>query len=255
MTVFAHLADLHARRCPFVHAVVTDTGGSTPRLAGAQMAIEAEGIAGTIGGGAFEHLVVTRARALLAEPAQRTATVQVHLVQDLGMCCGGRMTAFLSKHTPAPRLWVYGAGHVGTAVAELAQRAGFAVTVIDERAEWADPARFSPEIDVRDLPPEDLRDGPGPHDWVLITTHDHDLDERLIRRLADQPLHWLGLIGSRGKWARFRRRLEAREVPLAALDRVRCPVGLDLGADGPDEIAVSIVAELITRRRGGGVTP
>jgi xanthine dehydrogenase accessory factor len=257
MSVFTRMAELEAQRRAFVLAVVTHTGGSTPRLAGTQMAIDAQHIAGTIGGGAFEHLVVQRARTLLADPELRTDTVVVHLVEDLGMCCGGRMTAFLSKHQPDPRLWIFGAGHVGTAVAQVAGLSGFACTVVDERDAWADATRFAADVEVLDTPPDDLlRDpqrGPGPHDWVLITTHDHDLDERLIRLLAPRDLAWLGLIGSRGKWARFVRRLRAREVPEPALDRVRCPVGLKIGSEGPGEIAVSIVAEIIALRRG--VTP
>lgn len=249
-----------AQGLPFVVAVVTDTGGSTPQLAGALMAIAATQAAGTVGGGAFEHLVMQTAREMLAPGGARARTVEAHLVRDLGMCCGGRMTAFLTRTDPRPALWIFGAGHVGTALAAQARLLDLQVTVVDGRAEWADPGRFSPGVAVLDVEPEDLLGGdaaagPPPGAWVVVTTHSHPLDEAIVRALAPrllapQPLGYLGLIGSRAKWARFRARLLARGVSAAALDRVRCPVGLSLGAQTPAEIAVSIVAELVQMRRG-----
>ncbi|MCA9537377.1 MAG: xanthine dehydrogenase accessory protein XdhC [Myxococcales bacterium] len=250
---FAALAALEAARRPFVLATVIETGGSTPRHAGARMAVHAGGAIGTVGGGAFEHRVIAVAEALLADGARQTDRFDVHLVRDLGMCCGGKMSVFLEKVEPAPRLRIYGAGHVGAATARVAQLAGFAVRVIDARAEWADPTRFPAEVQVEDAEPEDhLRGHPTAADeFVVVVTHDHALDEAMVRHLLGGDLTWLGLIGSRGKWGRFRKRLSARGLDDAALDRVRCPVGLDIGALTPEEIAVSIVAELITVRRGG----
>jgi xanthine dehydrogenase accessory factor len=253
---FARLARLEAERRPFVLCTVTDTGGSTPRLAGAQMAVAAAEQHGTVGGGAFEWRVVQDARALLADPARTTAAVDVHLVRDLGMCCGGRMTAFLQKVESAPRVWIFGAGHVGAALAEMARRVGFEVVVADPRPEWAAPARFPEGVRVLDVEPEDLvrAEPPAPADYVVITTHDHALDEALVRKLAAHELTYIGLVGSRGKWGRFRKRLRER-VPAAALDRVRCPVGLDIGAATPEEIALSIVGEMVARRRGAVLAP
>jgi xanthine dehydrogenase accessory factor len=253
---FAVLARLEAERRPFVLATVTDTCGSTPRLAGAQMAVWADGFCGTVGGGAFEWRVQQDARTLLADPARQTAQIEVHLVRDLGMCCGGRMSAFLQKVEAAPRAWIFGAGHVGTALAEMALRVGFEVVVVDPRAEWAGAARFPAGVRVVDAEPEDHLRAEPPHsaDFVVITTHDHALDEALVRKLAAHDLAYLGLVGSRGKWGRFRKRLRER-VPAEALDRVRCPVGLDIGAATPEEIAVSIVGEMIARRRGVTLAP
>lgn len=249
---FADLARLETARRPFVLCTVVDTGGSTPRLAGSLMAVEAEAQHGTIGGGEMERRVVEAARALLAEPRRHADTWSAHLVRDLGMCCGGQMKVFMQKVEPAPRLWIYGAGHVGTALAAAAQGAGFAVTVVDARAEWADPARFPADVTVVDAEPEDhLKATPPPEDaFVVVVTHSHPLDEALIRRLLEAPPRYLGLIGSRGKWARFRQRLSARGVTDDQLAQVRCPVGLDIGAETPAEIAISIVAELVQARRG-----
>ena len=159
------------------------------------------------------------------------------------------MTAFLQKNEPAPRLRIYGAGHVGTELARVADIAGFSVTVVDGRAEWADPARFPDSISVLDAEPEDDVRQVEASDYVVVVTHSHPLDEALIRSLLPTEPTYLGLIGSRGKWARFSQRLEARGLSEALLDQVRCPVGFDIGALSPGEIAVSITAEMVTVRR------
>lgn len=250
---FATLARYEDTATPFVLATVIETGGSTPRNAGARMAITHHAITGTIGGGAFEKRVIDDARALLDDPKRTIHRLDVHLVRDLGMCCGGKMSVLLEAIEPDPPLHIYGAGHVGTALADLAHRAGFAVTVIDGRADWADPERFADPVTVIDADPEDhlRRHPPPPHAYVVIVTHDHPLDEALVRRLLDAPPRYLGLIGSRGKWARFQNRYRARGLTDDQIARVHCPVGLDIGARTPPEIAISILAELIHDRRGG----
>lgn len=249
---FARLAALEAADTAFVMATVIDNGGSTPRVAGARMAVWGDGFAGTIGGGAFELRVIEEARALLGGAGQ-VRRYDVHLVRDLGMCCGGRMSVFLEKVEPRPPLRIYGAGHIGTELSAIADRAGFAVTVVDARAEWADPARFPEAVAVEDAEPEDHLKAhpPGAEEYVVVVTHDHPLDEALVRAMLPAPPRYLGLIGSRGKWGRFVKRYRARGFSDDQIAVVRCPVGLDLGGTTPAEIAVSIVAELVAVRRGG----
>lgn len=186
---FARLATYEATGSPFVLATIIETGGSTPRNAGARMAITPTDFTGTIGGGAFEKRVIDEARALLADPAREIHRLDVHLVRDLGMCCGGRMSVLLETIDPPPPLRIYGAGHIGTALAETARLAGFTVTVIDGRAEWADPTRFHPDITVCDADPEDhLRaHPPATTEAIVVVTHDHPLDEALIRALLPAP--------------------------------------------------------------------
>lgn len=161
------------------------------------------------------------------------------------------MTATLLLYSPPPLLVLCGAGHVSAALAAAATAAGFEVRVIDERAEWARAERFPGGVEVRCEPPEEeLRASPPPQgSFVVVVTHDHALDERLIAllaplRLAGQ-LTYLGLIGSAGKWGRFTRRLGAAGLSQEALSLVRCPVGLPIHAETPEEIAVSVCAELI----------
>ncbi len=240
-------------RTPLVCVTVVDTGGSTPRLCGAQMWVTAREQRGTVGGGAFEHLAVQRARELLASPARPPLEhLSAHLTHDLGMCCGGKMTATLLRYSPPPLLVLCGAGHVSAALAAASAAVGFDLLVLDERPEWARAERFPPGAEVRCEPPEEeLRAAPPPPGaFVVVVTHDHALDERLVAVLAPRraagELRLLGLIGSAGKWGRFTRRLAAAGLPREALALVRCPVGLSIHAETPEEIAVSVCAELIS---------
>ena len=207
---------------------------------------------GTVGGGAFEHLVVREARELISRrPRALLQEVSAHLTHELGMCCGGKMSALLKLYPAPERVYVMGAGHVGTALAKQLTLLERAVTVVDERAEWASPERFSQEVSVRCEDPESwLRASPPQGGGaLLIMTHDHELDERLMSLalplLERGELSYLGMIGSAGKWGRFKRRLKERGFSEALLEHVRCPVGLSIGAESPAEIAVSVCAELI----------
>ena len=199
-------------------ATVVQAGGSTPRSAGARMMITQDDFEGTVGGGALEHHVMDEARQLLSDPKRTTHMVSVHLVRDLAMCCGGKMSVFLEKVDPGPTLWIFGAGHVGTELAHIAALTGFAVQIVDERDEWADASRFTDAVTVIDVDPEDhiRANPPSPDDYVVVVTHNHALDETLLRKLGEHPVTYLGMIGSRGKWLRFKDRLGARGLDDAA---------------------------------------
>ena len=168
------------------------------------------------------------------------------------MCCGGVMRIFLERVLRPERLVIFGAGHIGGELAAAAARVGFAVTVVDERAEWAARERFpaareilceEPEVVLPELVLDE-------ETYVVVVTHDHPLDQRLVRALIGRPLRFLGLVASRAKRNKFVQRMRAQGVAAEALERLRSPVGLELGAVTPAEIAVSIVAELIAVRRG-----
>lgn len=233
-----------------VLATVVGVDGSAPRAAGARMVIGRDGpLAGTIGGGQFEHRVVAMAAEVLAAGVPRR--YQVHLTRDLGMCCGGAMDVYLEPVGPDERLVIYGAGHVGMPTAAIGRMLGFGVTVVDEREELATSERFpgcalhtgDPRAHARSLA-TDRRT------YVLVTTHDHALDQDLVEILLPREWAWLGVIGSRAKLAKFFVRLRAAGVPEERFSRVNGPVGLDLGAETPAEIAVAIAAELVRVRRG-----
>ena len=125
------------------------------------------------------------------------------------------------------------------------------MTCVDARAEWANSSRFPAEVEVLDEEPEDHLHAASPtqNEYIVVCTHAHDLDEALVRRLLESDAKYLGRVGSRGKWARFQKRFESRGLNPSLFERVRCPVGLDISAETPAEIAVSILAELVASRR------
>lgn len=251
MDLYADIARLTAEGRGFVLATVIQTGGSTPQKPGSKMVVLEDGsLLGTIGGGAIEHQVIDAARALISSGAP-SRVMETHLTHELGMCCGGKMTVFLERHAPDARLFIFGAGHVGREVAALAHHVGFRVTVVDERAGWARPDRFEPGIalEVKDPSAFARTLTGGPDHFFCVTTHDHALDQAVVEALLRTPGAYHGVIGSLRKAERFKLRLKAAGFTDEELARMRSPMGVTIHALTPQEIAVSIVAELISLRR------
>lgn len=230
-------------------ATVVRTGGSTPQIEGARLLLMPDGsLLGTVGGGAIEHAVVEALRQCVRDG--KPELLVRDLARDLGMCCGGRMEIFVEPIEGAPRLIVVGAGHVGAAVARIAREAGFRVVVVDEREELNDEAHVPGCERLLLAPRESAKQlAPTEHDYVLVTTHDHRLDEEALDAYARAPHRYVGMIGSQRKILRILARI-AQRGPLPPLDRAYAPVGLDLGAVSPAEIAIAIVAELVALRHG-----
>ena len=252
------LVQVRAARLPAVLATVVEATGSTPQEPGAKLLVLADGQqAGTIGGGAIEHRVLAEARALLTTGAGAPATrlVAVNLTTELGMCCGGTMSVFLERVAMPARLVVLGAGHIALPLARFAADVGFATLVVDGREAWADPARFpagtrvlcdEPEAVVHEL---DLDADTA----VVVVTHHHPLDQALVRALATSRAGFFGLVGSESKRNKFVMRLRAQGLGDEALARLRSPLGVAIGAVTPEEIALSIMAELVAWRRGAPI--
>jgi xanthine dehydrogenase accessory factor len=235
----------------FAMLTVIEARGFTPRKPGTHMLLAADGeTAGTIGGGAIEHEALREAREML-RTGGAARTVKKHLTQDLGMCCGGEMVIFLEPVDASPRLFVFGAGYLARPIAALASACGFEVTVVDGRPEWATTERF-PGMTVRCEDPEDVArtlattDG----DYAVVVTHDHALDQRVVQQLLARPLKFTGMIGSIAKQRKFALRLRARGFTDEQVARLRTPLGVSIGAQTPEEIAVSVLGELVAVRRG-----
>lgn len=257
--VYRALAQVRVARRPAVLATVVESVGSTPQEAGAKLLLAGDGQqAGTIGGGAIEARVLDEARALLAAAGAgggATKLVALNLTTELGMCCGGTMTVFLERVTLPARLVVLGAGHIAQPLVELAGRVGFVTAVIDGREAWADPARFPAGTEVLcDDPEAALSELSLDTDTaVVVVTHHHPLDQALVRALSGSRAGFFGLVGSEGKRTKFLQRLRAQGLPDEALARLRSPLGVAIGAVTPEEIALSIVAELVAWRRGAPI--
>ena len=171
--------------------------------------------------------------------------------QENGLICGGRMDVHIDPLAPSPRLYIIGAGHVGFHLARVARDAGFQLHVVDDREKFANPERF-PGADVVVEPiPDWLGRAELPASaYVVVLTrgHQHDLDA--VRALAPREFKYLGLIGSRAKIARIFDALRTEGMSSECLERLHAPIGLEIGAVTPAEIAISILAELIAVRRG-----
>ena len=209
---------------------------------------------GTIGGGCYENDAFWKAREALV--TGRSALLHYELnddfAQENGLVCGGQMDVHIDPLEPTPRLFIMGAGHVGWHLGRLAIDAGFRVHVVDDREKFANPERFpGAEAVIAEPIPEWLHRSEIPASaYVVVVTrgHTHDLDA--MRSLAARDLKYLGLIGSRAKVRRIFDLLLEERLPAECLSRVHAPIGLDIGAVTPAEIAVSIMAELIAIRRG-----
>lgn len=242
-----------------VLATIVRASGSTPRRQGAKMVVRADGsIAGTIGGGAFEAMVGEDARDLLAQDEPRPLLKRYTFTEQgedaLGMACGGTAEVLLEPAGPAERLVIFGAGHVGLALARLAAPLGFRPEIVDDRRDACQAARSLAPGEVVQCDPE-YRDGIPVLDascYVAVLTRCHRTDYLALRRVLREPVRYLGLIGSaRKKKVLFERLRSEDRAGDDELDRIRCPIGLPLGGDTPEEIAVSIVAELLQERHRG----
>ena len=254
MVGFDRLAALEASGVAGVLITVVEARGSTPRKPGARLLITDDGrLEGTVGGGAVEHAALAAAAEVRATGQSRL--LEVHLGQDLGMCCGGSMRLFLERLTPKPPFILLGAGHVARACAPLLASLGFAVHVADGREGFAVADAFPPGTRLHDgVDPSDLDGMPfGQSTHVLVATHDHGLDQRLVEGCLRRPWAWLGLLASRRKALRTRERCLHKGFTEEEIGRLTSPVGLRLGGQTPQEIAVSLAAELVHRRHLGPV--
>ncbi len=257
MSVFQELAKLEAQGAAGALCTVIETVGSVPQVPGARMLVRADGsTVGTVGGGALEHEVAALARAAI-EDGSAPALHAFNLQDDLGMACGGRTSVFIEPLWRAPNLVIFGAGHIGRELCAMGARVGFRVTVVDEREEWADPAALPDAAEVVAGDPVELleRLPVDEESYVVLVSHSHAVDQRILQQVVQRPSRYLGMIASRRKRKQVFDRLQDEGIDAALLQRVHSPIGLRIGAVDPAEIAVSILAELIRVRRGAPEDP
>jgi len=253
--VFAAVSEALERGESVALVTVVSTIGSTPQRVGAKMLVFADGrIVGTIGGGCYENDAFWKAREAIASRMPQVVHYELSddFAQETGLICGGQMDVYIEPIEPSPELYIVGAGHVGFHLARLAQEVSFRVHVIDDREKFANADRFpdAAEIVVDDVPGWIARTALPPHAYVVIVTRGHTNDLEALRALAPRDLRYLGLIGSRAKIARIYEALLEDGMSSEVLERVHAPIGLDIGAVTPQEIAVSILAELIGVKHG-----
>ena len=257
MSIFFHerVVELLKQGKRLAIATVIDTSGSTPRKEGARMAVvEGGDLLDSIGGGALEALVVEDASRMLLSGG---SMVKEYLLKEgkepecTGMICGGRVRVHLQVEFPPERLLVFGAGHVGAALAALTATLGFATTVLDDREEFLRPSRFPGSVELRRMGSGFIGDLPAvdAFTYVAIVTRCHRSDLDALRRVLGTSAGYIGLIGSKRKVRIIVERLRREGYPETRLSELRAPIGIPIGACTPAEIAVSIAAEMIQLRR------
>jgi xanthine dehydrogenase accessory factor len=253
--VFGALAEALERGEEVALVTIIASTGSTPQRVGAKMLVYADGrTVGTIGGGCYENDAFWKAREAIK--ARRPVSVKFELTDDIaeesGLICGGQMEVFIEPVEPAPDVYIFGAGHVGYFLARMAHDTGFRVHIIDDREKFASADRFPAGVDVvvDDMPTWLQTHALPPTAYAVIVTRGHKHDIDALRALAPATLRYVGLIGSRAKVKRIFDALRQEGAAAEALARVHAPIGLDIGAITPQEIAVSILAELIAVKHG-----
>lgn len=253
--IVEELRDAVAAARPVVLATVIETRRSVPRHAGSKMLVYRDGsITGSVGGGEMEARVIEEAGRVLADGRPRLVSYQL---TDPGRgdpgVCGGEMSLYLEAYMPASTVFVIGCGHIGRAVVELADWMGFRVVAYDDRAELADPDQLTgaDEVLTGDFDEAVAKVPITSETHVVLVSRNMGLDVELLPSILGSPARSVGVMGSVTRWRATRKELLDQGVPAEDLERLRAPIGLELNAETPEEIAVSILGEIVKDRRGG----
>jgi xanthine dehydrogenase accessory factor len=235
------LAEAIQRKQPAALATVIEVNGASPAKVGAQIALLEDGTsAGTVGGGKLESAILEDARLTLTDGLPRLThySLTEEGPEAVGTLCGGEVRVFIQPFLPPPQLIIVGGGHIGRPLKIMGETAGFDVVVVDVEPGHADVLGLESVHLTADS-------------YIVLITTDHVSDEAALRQVIHSPVLYIGMIGSRHKCQTILGHLRADGIGDEALARVYAPIGLDLGGSTPEEIAVSILAEVIAVRRGG----
>jgi xanthine dehydrogenase accessory factor len=248
-SIYQALAEVERDNGLAAVCTVVRSSGSTPRRASSKMLVYADGsLLGSVGGGEMESRVIAEARQAMLDGRPRLVEYNM---SDPGRgdpgVCGGQMEIYVEPLLPKPTLVLVGAGHVGKAVVHLARWLGFRVVVSDDRPEFCTPEAVPGADEYLPIPFAELTSRLAVNRWTyfVLTTRGVDIDVPGLPSLLESPAAYIGVIGSRRRWATARQQLLERGVPEKALERIHSPMGLELHAETPEEIAVSIMAEII----------
>jgi xanthine dehydrogenase accessory factor len=252
--IFEEIVQLRTKGIRAALATIIASKGATPRKDAAKMLMREDGSQiGTIGGGSVEAEVIREAMILMKTGKPKMLSFDLSHIdpEESALVCGGHMEVYLEPIFPDPTLVLFGAGHVARAVARIAQSIGFRIAVVDDRAKYANSERF-PEADEFYIDSWDAALAKLPisdSSYLFIATRGHQYDLICLRSALQSSAKFIGMLGSRKKLKLLSDLLENEGMDPANFDRVIVPVGLDIGAETPEEIAVSIAAELIAARK------
>ena len=254
MDIYEEIVELRRQGRRGAVATITTVRGSIPSFQTAKMLVRDDGsIAGTVGGGCVEAEVWQAAREVMEDEKPRSLTFNLNNnpKYDTGLVCGGTLEIFIEPVLPPALLYIFGAGHVAYNLYKVAKVAGFEVIVVDDREGYANRERFP---DARDVVVAEFHEvarrlNVPESAYIVIVTRGHRDDMRVLRWAINANARYLGMIGSRRKTISIYRELESEGIPAEKFAGIHAPVGLEIGAVTPEEIAVSIVAEMIAVRR------
>ncbi len=235
-------------------ATIVRVRGSIPSYEAAKILIREDGsTAGSIGGGCVEGEVILAAQKAMRDEQSRLLTFDLtdDNVEESGLVCGGTLEVFVEPILPAPTLYVFGAGHVSRAISKAAALAGFLPVIIDDRPDYANPKRFPEAMEVI----ADFFDNafkriqPTQFSYIVIVTRGHKEDYSVLRWAIQTAARYIGLIGSKRKIRTLYERLEEEGFDAELFKKVTAPIGLNIGAITAEEIAISLVAEIVAIRR------
>ena len=234
-------------------ATIVHTNGSIPSYESSRMLVREDGsIAGTIGGGCVEADVWAAAKDVMEKEAPRKMVFNLNheASYDNGLICGGTLEVFVEPILPQPVLYLFGGGHVSMAVAKAASAAGFGVAVVDDREAFANAERFPMAQEIYPTYEEAFEKiQPNTSSYLVIVTRGHKEDMRVLAWAVRTEARYVGMIGSKRKVFSVYKALQDDGYKSEEFENVYAPMGLEIGALSPEEIAISIVAELIAVRR------
>jgi len=254
MDVFEELVRLRnlGRKCAL--ATIVEVRGSIPSYESAKLLVREDGsMTGTIGGGCVEAEVWNAAREVIEteKPKRLTFNLGQDAAYDNGLICGGQLEVFVEPVLPLPRAFIFGAGHISKSLSKVANLAGFATVIVDDRESFANRERF-PEAEAvhaaeyeKVFPTLPINET----SYLIVVTRGHRDDMRVLKLAIATPARYIAMIGSKRKVLNVVRELEKEGIPRQAFDRLYAPMGLDIGAISPEEIAISVAAEMIAVRR------
>ncbi len=234
-------------------ATIVHTNGSIPSYESSRMLVREDGsLVGTIGGGCVEADVWAAAKQVMASETPKKLVFQLNneASYDNGLICGGTVEIFVEPILPQPMLYLFGAGHISTALAKAAHSVGFGIGVIDDREAFANAQRFPMAQEIFTAYEDAFEKlQPGPSSYLVIVTRGHKDDMRVLAWAVRTQARYVGMIGSKRKVLSVYNALEKEGYTRQEFERVYAPMGLDIGALSPEEIAISILSELVAIRR------
>lgn len=250
--IFEEILKVKAEGGEAALVTVISATGSTPRKEGAKMLVRADGsIVGTIGGGKIEVQAIQEALEVISKGSSKRLSFSLKEGDELGMICGGDTELFIEPIISKSTIYIFGGGHIAFTLAKVASLLDFKIVVIDDRPEFADPQRF-PEAEstlVEDFSRAFQKLKVDKASYIVIATHGHKGDEVVLEGALATDAKYVGMVGSKTKNNTIFSHLLSRGISQEQLDRVHAPIGLKINAQTPEEIAVSIMAEIIQIKR------